>query len=188
MKPEFYAKDVKEWRGWLKANHGSAIEVWLVFYKKHTGKPCPSYNDAVEEALCFGWIDSIKRSVDEQRYAFKFTPRKAGSQWSPSNIKRVEKLIGEGSMMPAGLKLVEAAKKSGAWDKPVTPPTFEMPQELKDALAVDKDTGDFFDTLPPSQKKQYIGWIASAKREETRQTRLTKAMQMLRDRQRLGMV
>lgn len=188
MKPEYYAKDAKEWRGWLAENHTSAKEVWLIFYKKHTGKPCPSYNEAVEEALCFGWVDSIKRGIDDERYAFKFTPRKPSSGWSPSNITRARKLIGEGKMTPAGMKLVEAAKASGAWDNPVIPPTFEMPPEFKKMLAENKVAGAFFETLSPSQKKQYIGWIASAKRDETRQKRLRKALQMLKSKNRLGMV
>ncbi|MHA1543546.1 MAG: YdeI/OmpD-associated family protein [Alphaproteobacteria bacterium] len=188
MKPEFTAKDAAEWRGWLKENHQSSSEIWLVFYKKHTGKPCPSYNEAVEEALCWGWVDSIKRSIDDERYAFKFTPRKEKSNWSLSNIKRVEKLIKEGKMTPAGMKLVEAAKASGAWGTPHQPPSFEMPLEFSRMLKDNKDAGAFFETLPPSQKKQYIGWIASAKRDETREKRITKALEMLNAGQKIGMV
>ena len=122
MEPQFYAEDRNEWRKWLRTNGISAKVIWLVFYKKHTGRPCLSYEEAVEEALCFGWIDSIKRSLDDDRYAFKVTPRKAGSKWSPTNIKRAKKLIREDRMTRHGLKLVEAAKASGAWNNPVTPP------------------------------------------------------------------
>ncbi len=188
LKPQFTAKDRGDWRRWLKANHASASEVWLIFYKKHTGRPGPSYNEAVEEALCFGWIDGIKRRIDEERYAFRFTPRKANSNWSPSNIKRARQLIEEGTMRPEGMRLVEAAKASGAWDNPLKPPSFEMPGEFKEALAANKEAGAFFESLPPSQKKQYVGWIASAKRDETRQKRLQKALELLNDKQRLGMV
>ncbi|MCH7806957.1 MAG: YdeI/OmpD-associated family protein [Proteobacteria bacterium] len=188
MKPEYYAQDAAEWRGWLKENHASASKVWLIFFKKHTGKPSPSYNEAVEEALCWGWVDSIKRRVDDEKYAFKFTPRKEGSGWSPSNIARVEKLLKEGKMTPAGMKLVEAARASDAWARPIVPPTFEMPDEFKKALQDNKAAGEFFETLPPSQKKQYIGWIASAKRVETRARRLSKALEMLKSKQKLGMV
>ena len=188
MKAEYYAKDREEWRGWLAENHANATEVWLELFKKHTDKPSPSYNDAVEEALCWGWVDSTRRNIDENRYAFKFTPRKPGSKWSPSNIARVEKLIKMRQMTPAGMKLVEAARASGAWDNPVTPPTFEMPGEFRKALAENQDAGAFFETLTSSQKKQYIGWIASAKRDETRAKRLTKALEMLNAKQKLGMV
>lgn len=188
VRPRFTAKNSGEWRCWLEENHAGASEVWLVFYKKHTGQPGPSYNDAVEEALCFGWIDGIKRRIDGARYAFRFTPRNPKSNWSPSNVKRARKLIKEGTMRPSGMKLVEAARASGAWDQALKPPTFEMPREFKDALSANKKAGAFFETLPPSQKKQFIGWIASAKRPETRQKRLGKAMELLKGGQRLGMV
>lgn len=188
VRPRFTAKDRGDWRRWLEENHAGASEVWLVFYKKHTGQPGPSYNDAVEEALCFGWIDGIKRRIDGERYAFRFTPRNPKSNWSPSNVKRARKLIAEGAMRPTGMKLVEAAKASGAWDNPLRPTTFEMPTEFKTALLANKKAGAFFKTLPPSQKKQFIDWIASAKRTETREKRLQKAMELLKGGQRLGMV
>lgn len=188
MNAKFTAKDAAQWRGWLKENHATATEIWLVFFKKHTGRPCPTYNEAVEEALCWGWIDGIKRRIDEERYAFRFTPRKEQSNWSPSNIKRVEKLINEKRMTPAGMKLVEAARKRGAFDNPHQPPTFETHPEFEKMLKENKDAGAFFETLPPSQKKQYIGWVSSAKRDETRQKRLAQALEMLKAKQRLGMV
>lgn len=188
IRPRFYAKDRDVWRRWLEQNHAGASEVWLVFYKKHTGKPCPSYNEAIEEALCFGWIDGIKRRIDGERYAFRFTPRNPKSIWSPSNVERARKLIAEGAMRPEGMRLVEAAKASGAWDRALKPPVFEMPKEFKDALSANKKAGVFFESLPPSQKRQYIGWIASAKRPETREKRLQKALELLNRRQRLGMV
>ncbi len=188
MKPQFYAKDRTEWRSWLKKHGTGTKEIWLVFYKKHTGRPCLSYDEAVEEALCYGWIDSIKRSIDEDRYAFKITPRKKGSKWSPSNIKRAKKLIREGRMTRRGLILVEAAKASGAWDNPVRPPTFAMPDELRKALSRNAEAGGFFYTLPPSQKKLYIAWIASAKRLVTREKRLKEAIILLKAKKRLGMI
>ena len=188
IRPRFCAKDRAAWRRWLEQNHTGVSEVWLVFYKKHTGKPGPSYNDAVEEALCFGWIDGIKRRIDEERYAFRFTPRNPKSVWSPSNLERVQKLIADGAMRSSGLKLVEAAKASGAWDEALKPQSFEMTAEFRAALAANKDAGAFFTSLSPSQKKQYIGWIASAKRAATREKRLKKAMELLRGGQRLGMV
>lgn len=165
-----------------------ASEVWLVFFKKGTGKPTISYNEAVEEALCWGWIDSVKKSIDAERYAFRFTPRKPGSRWSESNVKRVTKLIAAKRMRPAGMKLVEEARASGAYHPPHKPSTFKMPAEFRAALEANRKAKAFFESLPPSQKKQYIGWIASAKRAETRERRLKKALAMLNAGQRLGMV
>jgi hypothetical protein len=98
------AKDRAEWRRWLAKNFARCQEIWLVFYKKATGKPGVSYDHAVEEALCFGWVDGMKKKVDEECYAFRFTPRKPSSQWSKSNLGRVERLIAEGKMMPTGLE------------------------------------------------------------------------------------
>ncbi|MFP3944469.1 MAG: YdeI/OmpD-associated family protein [Alphaproteobacteria bacterium] len=115
MRPQFTPESAHDWRDWLEENYGRCDEIWLVFYKKHTGKAAISYEEAVEEALCFGWIDSVKRRLDDERYAFRFTPRKPSSKWSPSNIRRVEKLIAEGRMTPAGLEPVERAKAEGAW-------------------------------------------------------------------------
>lgn len=188
MQNEFHAKDAKAWRGWLKKNHETATEVWLVFYKKHTGHPCPTYNEAVEEALCWGWVDGMKKGLDDKRYAFRFSPRKDKSKWSPSNIKRATRLTQEGRMQPSGLKLVEAAKASGAWDSPVVPPSYKMPDAFRRALEKDPAAKDFFEHLAPSHKKQYVAWIASAKREETRERRVEKALSMLHARQKLGMV
>lgn len=189
MTPQITASDVQEWRGWLKENHASASEVWLVFYKKSTGKPCPSYNEAVEEALCWGWIDGMKRSIDEERYAFRFSPRKEGSNWSPSNVKRAQKLLKEkGRIQPAGMRLIKEAKKRGAFESPHQVPGFDIHPDFEAALKANKNAGDFFNTLAPSHKKQYIGWISSAKRDETRQKRLKKALEMLETGQKLGMV
>jgi uncharacterized protein YdeI (YjbR/CyaY-like superfamily) len=112
----FYAKDRRDWREWLEKNHVASPGVWLIYYKKESGKPRVSYEDAVEEALCFGWIDSKSNTIDEERYMQLFTPRNPKSPWAPSNKKRVEKLIEEGLMMPAGLEKIEAAKKNGLWD------------------------------------------------------------------------
>ena len=102
----FYAKDRKEWREWLEKNHDKEKEVWLVYYRKSTGKPTVSYNDSVEEALCFGWIDSIEKGVDEERFMSRFTPRKPKSNWSPSNRARAKRLIESGLMTDSGRKVL----------------------------------------------------------------------------------
>jgi uncharacterized protein YdeI (YjbR/CyaY-like superfamily) len=103
MKPQFHASSREEWRSWLEKNHAGAKEVWLVYYKKHTGKPSIGYTDSLEEAICFGWIDGLKKSVDEERYAYRFSPRKPKSKWSPRNTKLAKKMIEEKKMTPAGL-------------------------------------------------------------------------------------
>ena len=188
MNSELHVTKRKDWRLWLSENHHKEKEIWLIYYKKHTGKPRVPYGDAVEEALCFGWIDSIVRTIDDERYMQKFTPRKAKSNWSDSNKKRVEKLIHTGEMTKAGLEKIEAAKTNGSWDKIITATkSFEMPIELKSALGINHGARDFFNNLSPSCQRQYIGWIASARKEETKQRRVKEAMNMLSKKQKLGM-
>jgi uncharacterized protein YdeI (YjbR/CyaY-like superfamily) len=111
----FYAKDRQQWRRWLEENHETSKGVWLLFYKKGSKMPHPTYNEAVEEAICFGWVDSQDKSLDEMRYVQRFTPRKPKSNWSASNKERVKKMIEEGKMTPAGMAAVERAKKEGTW-------------------------------------------------------------------------
>ncbi len=101
--PQLYVSNREEWRSWLIKNHAQEKEIWLVFFKKSTGKPSIAYNDSVEEALCFGWIDGLKKRIDEQKYAYRFTPRKPGSKWSPRNIELAKKMIEEGKMAQSGL-------------------------------------------------------------------------------------
>jgi uncharacterized protein YdeI (YjbR/CyaY-like superfamily) len=110
-----YIHDRTAWREWLEKNHSGKTGVWIVFFKKKTGKPSLSYEDAVEEALCFGWIDSLVKRVDEESYVQKFTPRKAASTWSASNKKRVQKMIRQGRMTPAGMLAIDEAKGRGSW-------------------------------------------------------------------------
>ncbi|MCP4757182.1 MAG: hypothetical protein GY866_40480 [Proteobacteria bacterium] len=188
MKSELYLTNRNDWRAWLEKNHATEREIWLVYYKKHTGKPRIPYDDAVEEALCFGWIDSIVKKIDDERYSQKFTPRKEKSNWSPLNKKRVDKLIEQGRMTRAGLELVENAKADGSWHKktPSAMP-FDIPAELERALSSNEKAKTFFDVLPPSSRKQYIGWIAGAKKDETREKRVKEAMTLLNNGRKLGM-
>ncbi len=125
-----FAKDRAEWRRWLAKNFSRSEEIWLVFYRKAAGKPSVSYDHAVEEALCFGWIDGQKKKLDEECYAFRFTPRKPNSQWSKSNLVRVERLIAAGKMMPAGLKLYNSGDR-----REVAPMPTEMPRDLRRPLS-----------------------------------------------------
>ncbi len=187
MNSKLHVTNRKDWRLWLNENHRKKKEVWLIYYKKHTGKPRIPYDDAVEEALCFGWIDSIVRKIDNETYMQKFTPRKEKSNWSDSNKKRVEKLIGIGKMTKAGLEKIEIAKTNGAWDKIITSTkSFEMPIEFENALGLNESAKIFFVSLSSSGRNQYIGWIASAKKIETKQRRVKEAMSLLNKKQKLG--
>jgi len=182
-------KDRAEWRDWLAANHDTQSEIWLVYYKKSSGKPSLEYAATVEEALCYGWVDSIIKKLDEERYLRKFTPRKVDSQWSPSNIERVEKMINAGLMTEHGLKLVRAAKRSGSWHQPVQKPAldFEMPREFAEALRKNPEAKNTFEGLAPTYQKQYLAWIITAKRAETRQKRIQESITLLAEGRKLGL-
>lgn len=178
------------WRAWLAKHHESETEIWLIFLKAHTGHSTVSYSDTVEEALCFGWIDSLIKRLDDDRYARKFTPRRAGSAWSEANKKRVEKMLADGRMTDAGLALVNEAKVSGEWDCKRSRPsilTDELPVEFSDALEAHPTAFRGFNALAPTYQKQYIVWIATAKRIETRQRRTREAIEKLARGERLGL-
>jgi uncharacterized protein YdeI (YjbR/CyaY-like superfamily) len=174
----------ESWRAWLAENHGHVTEIWLVYSKRHTGLPRVEYDDAVEEALCFGWIDSIVRSLDDDRYAQKFTPRKAKSKWSDLNRRRFAKMVAEGRMTAVGLARSpspEEAPKASARDWDTVPPYIE------DALRENGAAWESFSRLAPSHRREYVGWIDSAKKEETRQRRLAEAVSRLERNEKLGM-
>ena len=178
IKEKIYLKTREEWREWLKGNHHRQEGIWLVYYKKHTGKSRIPYEDAVEEALCFGWIDSTVKRVDEETYVQKFTPRRKGSVWSKLNKMRAIKLIKAGRMKPLGLKKIEEAKKKRAWqDAYTSQKKVEMPEDLKDALCSNKIAESFFNLLSPSNKNKYINWVNIARRQETRSNRITKVVE-----------
>jgi uncharacterized protein YdeI (YjbR/CyaY-like superfamily) len=178
-----------DWRAWLQANGGKEKEVWLVFFKRHTGKKRLEYGDAVEEALCFGWIDSTIRRLDEERYAQKFTPRKTGSGWSDLNIARAKKMIAAGLMTPAGIAVFDPALLRR---RPVPSPAKAagkrpIPEYIAAALVADARARAFFESLAPSYRRLYLGWVDSAKKEETRQRRLAEMLATLRSGRKLGM-
>ncbi len=185
---KYTPRNREEWRNWLEKNQARKTEVWLVFLKQHTEKPNVSYNDAVEEALCFGWIDGVKRSIDEDRYMHRFTPRKADSKWSKLNKERALRMRRAGQMAPAGEKSVKLAKRNGKWAEPVSASTsFSMPPELQARLKKHKKAATFFASLAPSYQRQYIAWIATAKRSETKERRLDEAVGLLSRGEKLGM-
>ena len=183
------AKNRTEWRTWLSKHHDKEIEIWLIYYKKGTGVESIDYNSSVEEALCYGWVDSLIKKIDDRKYARKFTPRKDDSKWSPSNIKRIKKLIKEGSMTEVGLQKVEAAKQSGKWNEPVQSPelSFEMHPEFAEALKKNTKAKETFDNLASTYQKQYLGWIEVAKRPMTRQKRIKESIRLLEKGERLGL-
>ena len=185
---KLYVTSRDDWRLWLRRNHNVAKEVWLIYYRKQTGKPSIPYDDSVEEALCFGWIDSIIKKIDDEKFARKFTPRKAKSRWSESNKKRVRKMITEGMMTEEGLAKIREAKESGEWLK-TTPARKEpvIPPYMKEALKKHRKALENFNNLAKSYRRQYIGWITSAKREETRRRRLDEAIRLLEKSEKLRM-
>ncbi len=178
-----YFSSLEEWRKWLKKNHNRSDGIWFLYYK---GDKAPSvhYEDSVLEALCWGWIDSIIKRLDDDRYVRKFTPRKKSSNWSEKNKKRVSRLISEGRMKAPGMSLVEEAKANGEWFKKQL---LELPFELEELLGTCEVAKKNYDELPPSHKKRYNGWIGSAKRDLTRRKRAAEAFDMLKRGERLGM-
>ena len=177
-----------KWRQWLAMNHDRSDGVWLVFFKKTSGRASVNYDEAVEEALCFGWIDSTIKKVNDKKYVRKFTPRKPGSIWSELNKKRVHKLVEQGLMTEVGRAKITAAKQSGDWEKSYRPVmSFDIPRELQQALSRNKKARAFFDQLAVSYRKQYIGWIATAKRPETRERRVKESIGLLAQGKKLGL-
>lgn len=178
-----------EWREWLSKNHDEEGEVWLVYYKKGTGESSIEYGASVEEALCFGWVDSLIKKLDEDRYVRKFTPRREGSKWSDSNKKRVEKMLKVGLMTESGMQKVEAAQQDGSWDEPDQRPklTFAMLPEFEQALSENKKAKESFDSLSATHRKQYLGWIEVAKRQDTRERRIAESIRLLEEGKKLGL-
>ncbi len=161
-----------EWRRWLAKHHDSAPGVWFVAWKKASGNASPSYDEQVEEALCFGWIDSRPQRIDDERAALLFTPRKPKSVWAATNKARVERLIAQGRMQPAGLAAIEVAKQNGSWHALTDVDAMIEPDDLVAALAREPAARGHWDAFPPGERKRLLYWITSAKRPETRAKRV----------------
>ncbi len=175
-----YVSTREAWREWLAEHHDKEDEIWLVYYRKHTGKPRISYNDAVEEALCFGWIDSIQRGIDEERFAQRFSPRRKGSAWSETNKERLRRLIEAGEMTPAGLAAAGEALEDD---------TFVIAVDILEALKKDKEVWKNFQGFPESYKRIRIGFIEGARnRPEEFHRRLDHFLQMTQQNKRFGYV
>ena len=183
---KYYAPDRATWRAWLEQNHASESEVWLIYTKAQRQLPSIGYEESVEEALCFGWVDSLIQRIDEQRYARKFTPRRMDSAWSLTNKRRIAKVIEQGRMTPAGL-----AKITYPLEEPLDPPgirqDFHPPDWLLRAFKASPLAWKNFSGLPLSHQKRYVGWISSAKKEETRQKRIQEAVELLEQNKRIGL-
>lgn len=181
---DFYPAKRKEWRNWLQKNYGSETGVWLVFYKKGSNMPTISYDDAVEEALCFGWIDSTPNKIDDQKYKQLFSPRKKKSVWSKINKVRIEKLIKEKLMHQSGMAKIEEAKKDGSWTILDNVEELIMPFELAKAFSKNKKALKFFEAFPKSVKKGIYYWIESAKTPETLKKRIAETVTLAAENKR----
>lgn len=181
-----HVQTVVQWRDWLDQHHSSEAEVWLIFHKQHTGVASLDRKDALDEALCFGWVDSLVKRLDDRRYALKFTPRRADSRWSEANRKRYAELKASGRLMPAGIK--RPPTERGYAPRPprrALPST--LPTYIQTALKKNPRALRNFEALTPSQRRRYFAWIESAKREETKERRLKEAIHLLAAGELLGL-
>ncbi len=173
--------DRAAWRAWLQRNHATSRGVWLVYSRKSTGKPRIRYEHTVEEALCFGWIDGLARTIDADRYARRFTPRAKDSEWSALNLKRVKELETAGLMTPAGMKLAKHALEQSKL-RPARPKRLQStdpPPDFRVALSKSAAARRFFEALAPGYKLRYLRWITEAKQPETRARRIREAIDLL---------
>jgi uncharacterized protein YdeI (YjbR/CyaY-like superfamily) len=169
----FYPENRSQWRKWLQKHHDKEQSVWLICYKKVSGIPTISWSEAVDEALCFGWIDSVRKPLDDQKFIQFFSKRKAGSTWSKINKEKIVQLTKEGLMTKAGLESVERAKENGSWTILDDVEELTIPKDLEKAFKTKPGSKDFFLSLSKSVKKMMLQWIVLAKRPETRQKRIT---------------
>lgn len=178
----YHPKTRKDWRQWLEKNYITSPGIWLIYYKKESGKPRVTYDEAVEEALCFGWIDSLPRKLDKERAMLKFTIRKPRSVWSDLNKARVQKLITQKLMTSSGLAKIEQAKKDGSWNllnaTNYHTANNSLPTDLQKALSKNKKAFENFNNFPLGYRRRFLFWIDSAKRPETREARVKQTVLM----------
>ncbi len=184
----FYVTHRDDWRKWLEQHHTAEKEVWLVFYKKPSENQNIPYDDAVEEALCFGWIDSIIQKIDEEKYARKFTPRKPNSPWSALNKRRAKQMIAEGRMTGVGLEKIGDALKDDLPTRPRPADTpYVIPPALAQALADNPKALENFNRFTERYKRIAVGWVSSAKREETLMKRIKEFVELTEKNEKIGM-
>lgn len=173
-----HASTRKQWRQWLQKNHAKEKSVWLIIYHKNTGTKTVYYEEAVEEAICFGWIDSIAHKRDaESKYQF-FAQRKPKSNWSKANRERAEKMIAAGLMTASGKAMIDLAKQSGTWEALTTVQNYEIPEDLQQLLNKNKTALTNFLAFPPSSKRIILEWILNAKKTETREKRIKETVSL----------
>jgi len=172
----FYPKDRKSLRAWLEKNHASRKNIWLIRYNKKSGKPSVTYEEIVEEALCFGWIDSKSNKRDDESAYLFLSQRKHKSVWSKLNKQRVKKLSSLGLIKPAGQFLIDLAKKSGYWNALDEIENLVIPDDLDEALAKNKSSLKYFNAFPPGSRKRILFWISSARQEATRKKRIAETV------------
>lgn len=172
--PHVHADDRETWRAWLEANHATARGAWLVTWRPGSGRVGLGYDAAVEEALCFGWVDSTAGRLDDRRSRLYFAPRRPRSPWAATNKARVERLTAEGRMAPSGLAAVERARTNGSWEVLDSAERLEVPDDLAAALDARPPGAANFAAFPASTRKQLLGWVATAVRPATRAARVAK--------------
>lgn len=175
---EYYPKNRKAWRNWLQKNYADKQNIWLIIYRKTAGKPTVTYDEVVEEALCFGWIDSKPNKRDDESYFLFVAPRKPKSPWSALNKRRIEILLQQNKIEKPGLEKIEAAKKDGSWILLDKIEALEMPVELKEAFSKNKKGLNNFEQFPPGVKKQIYQWVDNAKTEQTLQKRVKETVEL----------
>lgn len=184
MNPKFF-KTPAAFGKWLLAHHATAKELWVGFYKKSSAKPSITWPESVDEALCVGWIDGIRKNIDEESYQIRFTPRRPGSVWSAINICNVEKLIKEKRMLPAGLTAYSLRKENRSGIYAYEQRSAELVEPYSSKLKRNKAAWKFFESQPPGYRKQMNWWVVSAKQEETRLKRLDKLIEVSAQGRRL---
>jgi len=170
--------DRAAWRTWLADHHEQRAGIWLAMPRKGSDLAAPTYDEAVEEALCYGWIDSTAKTLDEQRSLLYFAPRKRGSAWARTNKERLERLEREGLISPAGQAVIDRAKQDGSWNALDSVEAGEVPDDLAAAFAANPTAAGNFDAFPPGAKKQILWWVVSAKRPETRARRIAETVRL----------
>ncbi len=174
---EFYPKNKQEWRNWLELNHRDKNSIWVIFYKVKSQKHNLSWSDSVDEALCFGWIDSTKKALDDERFIQYFSKRKVKSNWSKLNKDKVKVLIEQNLMAEAGYKSIEIAKENGSWNILDNVEALIIPDDLNSAFTNNKAAKNFYEGLSNSNKKMILYWLNSAKRAATREKRINEIIE-----------
>jgi uncharacterized protein YdeI (YjbR/CyaY-like superfamily) len=174
----FYPKNRQEWREWLIKNHDTQQSIWLIYYKKKTNIPTVSYSDAVDEALCFGWIDSKSKPIDNEKFMQFFCKRKPKSVWSKVNKEKIERLTKQGLMTKAGFDIVEIAKQNGSWTILDEAEALRIPPDLEDAFEQRPHAKTYFVSLSRSDKRNILQWLTLAKKQETRLKRIAEIVEL----------